>query len=414
MILNLTGALDVSGRSRNHANVANALNGFFNNGGTLPPNFLTVFGLTGTALATTLTQLSGEVATGSERGAFKLTDQFLSLMLDPFVSGRAGAGWGSASSLTSFAPERPAIPDDIALAYSKIVKEPLYKAPPKASAFEPRIAVWGGGFGASGRTSGDLIIVGSHDVTALSGGFAAGMDFLLRPDMVGGFALSGGGTGWSLAQGLGSGKSDAFQAGLYGATRLGPINIGASFSFAQHWMSTDRFAPFGNHLAATFNAQSIGARVEAGYRIEAAFAAFTPYAALQAQSLRTPGYRETGVNGGFELAYAERTATDTRTELGMRIDKHILLVDNTRLLLRGKLAWAHDWVSDPTLVATFQALPGASFAVTGATPAKNSALVSAGPELRLASGVSLAGKFDGEFAGHSSTYAGTGALRVSW
>jgi uncharacterized protein with beta-barrel porin domain len=83
------------------------------------------------------------------------------------------------------------------------------------------------------------------------------------------------------------------------------------------------------------------------------------------------------------------------------------------LTLRARLAWAHDWVSDPVLGAVFQTLPGASFVVNGATPAKDSALASAGTELRLANGVSLIGKFDGEFAGHSSTYAGTGTvLRV--
>ena len=62
----------------------------------------------------------------------------------------------------------------------------------------------------------------------------------------------------------------------------------------------------------------------------------------------------------------------------------------------------------------FQTLPGASFVVNGATPATNSALTSAGAELRLANGVSLLAKFDGEFATHSSTYAGTGAIRHTW
>jgi hypothetical protein len=66
---------------------------------------------------------------------------------------------------------------------------------------------------------------------------------------------------------------------------------------------------------------------------------------------------------------------------------------NVVLALSAKLAGAHDWVSDPSLVAIFQALPGASFIVNGATPAKNSALVSAGSELRLANGVTLLGKF---------------------
>jgi hypothetical protein len=36
---------------------------------------------------------------------------------------------------------------------------------------------------------------------------------------------------------------------------------------------------------------------------------------------------------------------------------------------------------------------------------------SAGAELRLANGVVLLAKFDGEFASHSSTYAGTGTVR---
>ena len=84
------------------------------------------------------------------------------------------------------------------------------------------------------------------------------------------------------------------------------------------------------------------------------------------------------------------------------------------LALRARLAWAHDWVSDPTLAAVFQALPGASFIVNGAAPVKNSALVSGGTELRLANGVSLIGKFDGEFASRSSTYAGTGMVRYAW
>jgi hypothetical protein len=37
-----------------------------------------------------------------------------------------------------------------------------------------------------------------------------------------------------------------------------------------------------------------------------------------------------------------------------------------------------------------------------------------GVELRLANGVSLLAKFDGEFAAHSSTYAGTGTIRHTW
>ena len=136
---------------------------------------------------------------------------------------------------------------------------------------------------------------------------------------------------------------------------------------------------------------------------------------MQAQNFHTPAYSETNVSGGgFGLTYNARTATDTRSELGARFDKQILLNWNAVLALRGRVAWAHDWVTDPSLIPTFEALPGASFIVNGATPAKNSALASAGAELRLNNGVSVLAKFDGEFANRSQTYAGTGTVRYTW
>ena len=56
----------------NQQNVANALNNFYAATGGLPPNFLTVFSLTGSALTTALSQLDGEVSTDAEQAAFQL------------------------------------------------------------------------------------------------------------------------------------------------------------------------------------------------------------------------------------------------------------------------------------------------------------------------------------------------------
>jgi outer membrane autotransporter protein len=407
------GALPPCGLSINQRNVATAINAFFNSGGALPPNFLPLFNLTGGNLANALSQLSGEAATGAQQAGFQLTNQFLGLMLDPFVDGRGGVA-GTSGPALAFAPDRDdAPPDDIALAYSKVLKAP--KAAPPAASFDQRWSAWGGGFGGANRTSGDLAVLGSHELSARTAGFAGGLDYRLTRDTVVGVALAGGGTNWSLAGGLGGGKSDAFQAGVYGATRWGAAYLAAAFAYANHWMSTDRFAFAGDHLTAEFNAQSFGGRVEGGYRYATWYGGLTPYAAIQAQSFRTPSYSETDVNGGgFALAYNSRAGTDTRSELGARFDRVLALYTNAVLSLRGRLAWAHDWVSDPTLAAVFQTLPGASFIVNGALPAKDSALASAGAEYRLASGVTLLAKFDGEFANRSSTYAGTGAVRYSW
>ena len=40
-----------------------------------------------------------------------------------------------------------------------------------------------------------------------------------------GFALGGGGTNWSMAQGLGGGRSDVFQVGLYGTKQFGEAYV---------------------------------------------------------------------------------------------------------------------------------------------------------------------------------------------
>ena len=218
----------------------------------------------------------------------------------------------------------------------------------KAPSFEPRWSAWGGAYGGSNRTSGDPAVLGSHDLSARTAGFAGGLDYRLTPNTVVGLALAGGGTSWSLANGLGGGKSDAFQAGVYGATRWGPAYLAATFAFANHWMSTDRFAFAGDHLTANFNAQSYGGRIESGYRFATWYGGITPYAAIQAQSFRTPGYSETDTNGGgFGLSYNSRTGTDTRSELGTRFDRVLALYTNAVLSLRARVAWAHDWVSDP-------------------------------------------------------------------
>jgi outer membrane autotransporter protein len=399
----------VPGLSENQRAVGNALEGAYSTTLTGPAATLfTNLLMTGTPVS--LSQLSGEVATGAQQPAFQLMNEFLGIMLDPFVDGRLSVG-GLYGGATAFAPDRDPLPEDIALAYSKVLRTPVYKATP----FEQRWSVWGAGFGGANRTSGDPLVVGSHDLSAQTAAGAAGLDYRVAPGTIVGFALAGGGTGWSLAQGLGTGSSDTFQAGVYAKTYSGPFYLAGALAYTQHWMSTDRVAFANDLLQARFDAESFGGRAEAGYRIPNTIAAITPYAAVQAQNFHTPTYRETDVTGGgFGLTYNAHDASDTRTELGARFDKPILLNWNAVLALRGRIAWAHDWITDPNLIPTFEVLPGANFLVQGATPAKNSALTSAGAELRLINGFSVLAKFDGEFAAHSQTYAGTGTVRYTW
>ena len=367
---------------------------------------MSVFGLTGSALGNALTQLDGEAATGAERSAFQIMSQFLNLMLDPFVDGRLG-GFGGSGAI-GFAPEQQAnLPPDIALAYASI----LTKAPPPT--LDQRWTAWGAAYGGSNSANGNAA-VGSSNVTARTFGFAAGMDYHVTPNTIFGFALAGGGTNWGLANALGTGRSDALQAGVYGITYAGPAYLAGALAFTNHWFTTNRSA-LGDQLNANFDGQSYGVRLESGYRVGVLpTLGVTPYAALQAQDFHTPAYSESDVSGGgFGLSYAAMNATDVRTEIGSRFDAPTLLYGRP-LILRGRVAWAHDFVGNPALSAVFETLPGASFTVNGAPIPHNSALTSAGAELFLTPRWTLLAKFDGEFAPGSQTYAGSGTLRYTW
>lgn len=126
-----------------------------------------------------------------------------------------------------------------------------------------------------------------------------------------------------------------------------------------------------------------------------------------------PSYRESGCCGGvgFALAYAGRTASDIRSEFGARFDDIVAVRSDATLTLRGRLAWMHDAVSNPTVGATFEALP-AGFNVLRAIPAKNAALLSGAAELRLAGGATLGARFDAELASRTHAYAGTGLFAL--
>lgn len=389
-----------TGLNRNQQAVANVLTSYFDGARGIPLGFFSV-GPGG------LSQLDGEATTGAVSAAFQLTTQFLNLMLDPFADGRTGTG-GSGNQRFGFAPEaQAALPPDVALAYASVLK-----APP-AARFVPRWTGWGAAFGGGSSISGDSIVTSSN-VTARTSAIAAGMDYHVSPDTVFGFALAGGGTNWGLSGGLGGGRSDAFLAGGYGITHAGPAYLAGAVSFANHWLSTSRTA-LGDQLTGRFQGESYGARLEGGYRFAVLpQLGITPYAAVQAQVFSTASFGETDVTGGgFGLSYASMQASDVRSELGLRLDAPTMLA-GMPLIVRGRVAYAHDTVANPALSATFQALPGFSFIVNGVPIPKDSALTSVGAELFVTSKWSLLAKFDGEFAQGAQSYSGSGTLRYLW
>jgi autotransporter-associated beta strand protein len=414
VVLNLTATLgNGSAFNQNQQNVLNTVNNYFNSGGALPAAFANLFALSGPPLGNALSSLSGEVATGSQQTTFDAMNQFMGVLTDPFITTRGGsiAGGGIPNAYANEdarAGSRSASERD---AYAAIST----KAPAMASPFAQRWAVWEAGYGGSQRTDGN-VAVGSNATRSSLYGVAVGADYRFSADTIAGFALAGGGTNFSV-NGLGSGRSDLFQAGGFIRHNAGPAYITAALAYGWQDITTDRAVTIAgvDRLRAQFHANAWSGRLEGGYRFTSQGFGWTPYAAGQFTTFDLPAYAEQADSGTntFALSYAARSVTATRSELGLRTDKSFAMQDGI-LTLRGRAAWAHNFNTDRNALPTFQALPGASFVVNGAAQAADSALATAAAEMKWINGWSVATTFDGEFSNVTQSYAGKGVVRYAW
>ena len=391
-----------SSANGNQLAVANAIDTFIKNGGTLPAAFQNLlFFSSPSQVAEAFTQLSGEAGTGAAQAGTQAMNSFLSLVTGPFPD--------SNRTITAAPPPPP-----------MYVKAPVFGPVPDPR----RWGIWAAGYGDQSSAAGDPTGVGSHDRSASTIGYAIGVDYRVTPDTVAGVAVSEGGTRYGLSDNLGGGRSDMFQAALYSSTHINAAYVSAALAYAWQRVSTERYVSVGeiDYLTADFDSNDFGGRIEGGYRfaIPGVLGApgqygFTPYAAGQVQSFRMPGYSENSAGlSTFALAYDARTTNTARTELGDWLDWIIPVGGGPTLQLLARTAWAHDYWSAPNVTAMFKSLPGSNFVVTGAAPATNLLLASAGAAISFRNGFSLAARFDGEFADHWTKYAATGQLRYTW
>ncbi|MEW6643477.1 MAG: autotransporter domain-containing protein [Pseudomonadota bacterium] len=413
--VNLTSSLAaISGANDNQRALGGALDTAFNASGGAGNGLGAIFaGNT----AQNLTQAAGETATGVQQSSFGAMTQFTTALLDPSAGGRSDTFGGG--------PLAYADDGDLVSAYAATGRKRsgaerdaygLVTKAPRGPVFDPSWAVWAMGFGGSQTTDGNAA-QGSSSTTSTLYGAAVGADYRITPDTVAGFALAGGGTAFRVDGGLGSGRSDLFQAGAFVRHTAGAAYLAGALAYGWQDVTTDRTVTIAglDKLHASFNANTYSGRLEGGYRFVTPWMGITPYAAGQVTLLDLPAYAETAVAGAntFALAYAGKSVTDTRSELGLRTDRSFAMTSGL-LILRGRLAWAHDFDPSRVAAATFQALPGASFVVNGARQASDSALTTASAEVKWTNGWSMAATFEGEFSNVTSSYGGKGVLRYAW
>lgn len=405
-----------TGLNRNGQAVADALDNYYNNGGTLPAGFVTLYGLSGSSLTNAIAQVSGQPGASTAQAGMAATGQFVNAIFDGAFDDNSGQG-GAASFAqadgepgNAYAASRKLSPEKRA-AYNAVT--PRDRFAPRADA---RWSVWAAAYGGNSRISGDTG-AGTSTTTSRVFGTAVGAGYRATPSTQLGFALGGAGTNFALDSGLGSGNADVFNMAFYGKQNFGAAYLAGLLAYSWQDTTTDRTVTIAgtDQLRASFKAQALAARLEGGWRYATPAFGVTPYAALQTTTFFLPGYGESAISGSstFALNYASKNVTATRGELGARFDR-AMLVRGGVFTIKARTAWAHDWNTDRNATATFQALPGTTFSVNGAQPSANAALLSVGGDMTWHNGWSVAANFGGEFSRTTASYTGKGSVKYAW
>ncbi|MBK3745375.1 autotransporter domain-containing protein [Paraburkholderia aspalathi] len=254
-------------------------------------------------------------------------------------------------------------------------------------------AVWGHGFGSWGHASrGEA---GKLDHTV--GGFLAGADAQVfdtwRLGMLAGYSRSS----FDVDDRHSSGDSDNFHLGLYGGTQWGNLGFRSGLAYTWHDISTNRslsFPDFSNSLSADYNAATIQAFGELGYRIDTPNVSFEPFANLAHVRLKTDSFSESG--GIAALSSDSDTINTTFSTLGVRASTSFT-AGGIETTARGTLGWKHA-MGDTTPISTHAFATGNAFTIAGVPIAKNSALIEAGLSTSLTPAVTLGLSYNGELA----------------
>ena len=222
--------------SGNQASVAGGINKAVEGGATPPLGFDALLNMTDAQLARELNQVSGQPGAASTQAAFNAMQQFLGT-LDPLTGGTDGER-GMSGSAT----------DGGAMGYASTaegdarVREAYAAVTPRDASgdvIDRRWGVWASGYGGASNLSGNAA-AGSSSTTSRIYGTVVGADYRVSPDTLVGFALGGAGFNFSVADALGSGRADVFQAGLYARHNFGPAYLSAALAYGWQDVTTDR------------------------------------------------------------------------------------------------------------------------------------------------------------------------------
>ncbi|WP_206516553.1 MULTISPECIES: autotransporter domain-containing protein [unclassified Mesorhizobium] len=256
-----------------------------------------------------------------------------------------------------------------------------------------RFVVWGQAFGSWGTASGDGNAAGLDRST---GGFLAGADTVIGEAWRVGLLTGYNHASFDVDDHASSGSSDTYHISLYGGRQWDGLGLRGGVAYSWNRIDTSRnvvVPGFVDALTAKYDAGTAQVFGEAGYRLETRMAAFEPFASLAYVNLHTDSFTEKG--RAAALTSAASTTETTFTTLGLRASAGFDL-GGMQATAQGTLGWRHAF-GDTTPTADMAFAGGDLFTIAGVPIARDTAIVGAGLDFRIADSTTLGISYSGQF-----------------
>ena len=281
-----------------------------------------------------------------------------------------------------------------------------------------RFSAWLGGIGSTGGVDGDG---NAADLCYTLGGTAFGVDYRLDPRLLVGIAGGYVGGSQSVDGFRGDGHTDALSVALYGSFTQGAFYADALAGYANASNDMQRKVSLPGMESASASgdtsANQFLGQIEAGYRIGLglpADASITPFGRLQIASVHQDGFTETG-GSDFNLDVELQTTTSVRSTFGADLAAGFDLGGGLPLDVGVRVGWMHEFAdTDRPITAAFAGASGPEFTVSGATAARDSAVIGFSAATEIADNTSLSVGYDGEVGGSTDNHQLRAVFRRTW
>lgn len=270
-------------------------------------------------------------------------------------------------------------------------------------------AAWIRGFGAWGSLDGDS---NAAQFDRSVGGVLAGADAEVSDGLRLGLLAGYTHTSADVDARRSSASVDTGHVGAYGGADFGALGLRFGAFYGFHNVDTDRVVAFpglSETLSASYDARTLQAFAEAGYRLDHGPVALEPFANLAHVNLSTDSFAESA--GAAALSARGQNADVTFTTLGLRAETALpSMAFEARL--RGMAGWRQafgDWT--PAVTHSFVA-GGNAFTVTGAPMARDALVLEAGFDAKLGPAAVLGVSYSGQFGGSASDHTVNANLAI--